>query len=911
MNASVILVAAFGWCALLGQVPATSPVGISSQVPVAADAPPQTPADAAVALLRHGDYAQAQAAAEALRTRLEYEEINWRTEAEALLAQGHYEEARALLARGIGGYFDDSLRLHLLAHEANLYSGHEAEAKDLLKEAANLISGNRLPSRSSPQLLADAGEVALLGGADPKLVLDTYFNPAQQGTPASRDAFLGAGKLALDKHDYDLASRTFTAGLLKFPGDADLLWGMAASFRDGDSRKMTDYAQKALDSNPHHVPTMLILAEFALDSEKYDAARGMLDEILKINPKQAEALALYSVVTTLAPNAPNPAAIAEDYRKKALASWATNPKVDYLIGLKLAQDYRFEEGAAEERRALALDPEYNPARIQLAETLLRLGQEDEGWKLAADARKADTYDVEAFNLVSLHEDIANYVELNDNPHFHLRMSPEEAPIYGKRALDLLEKVRAAMTEKYGLTLDKPTLIEIYPNPQDFSVRTFGMPDIGEFLGVTFGPVVTINSPTSHDANWRDVMWHEFTHVVTLTLTHNKMPRWLSEGISVYEENQADPSWGQKMSLADYNRITTGKMQPISGMSAAFLTARSPADTSFAYFESLLVVQYLIEKHGLPKMKDLLKAVAGGQSMNAALESTYGPLPELDKDFAQYALDQAAKLPHGLDLTPPAEQNSDAADAGLVVSLTGNVISSGPAPADAKPSEPKPGGFYAKMNDIADAVDKKEWPEARDKLNEITSTGIYIPGPENPYILVAKVAREMKDTAAEKAALLTIVSHEADAREAVTRLLEIAQDEKDWASVARWGEAWVAINPTAPSAWRALFAAYQQLGKTPDAIEAGRVMVLLDPPDLPSVHYQLAKLYQPTDISAARRNVLEALEEAPRFHAAYDLLTSIPPSEPATAPTAAAATDATTTPTASSPEPTPVGVPATQ
>ena len=59
-------------------------------------------------------------------------------------------------------------------------------------------------------------------------------------------------------------------------------------------------------------------------------------------------------------------------------------------------------------------------------------------------------------------------------------------------------------------------------------------------------MITANSPASqgeHPANWEAVLWHEFCHVVTLSKTHNKMPRWLSEGISVYEEAQEDASWG--------------------------------------------------------------------------------------------------------------------------------------------------------------------------------------------------------------------------------------------------------------------------------------------------------------------------------------------------------------------------------
>ena len=93
-----------------------------------------------------------------------------------------------------------------------------------------------------------------------------------------------------------------------------------------------------------------------------------------------------------------------------------------------------------------------------------------------------------------------------------------------------------------------------------------------FLGVCFGPVVTVNSPASrmaHPSNWEAVLWHEFCHVVTLTKTKNKMPRWLSEGISVYEERISNPTWGQTINPRYRELITKGDMKPIGELSAAY------------------------------------------------------------------------------------------------------------------------------------------------------------------------------------------------------------------------------------------------------------------------------------------------------------------------------------------------------
>ena len=75
-----------------------------------------------------------------------------------------------------------------------------------------------------------------------------------------------------------------------------------------------------------------------------------------------------------------------------------------------------------------------------------------------------------------------------------------------------------------------------------------------------------------------------------------MPRWLSEGISVYEEMLKNPAWGQSMN-PEYRRMILEQdaLTPISSLSEAFLKPKTQMDLQFAYFQSSMVVRFLVEE----------------------------------------------------------------------------------------------------------------------------------------------------------------------------------------------------------------------------------------------------------------------------------------------------------------------------
>ncbi|MHC5543949.1 peptidase MA family metallohydrolase, partial [Singulisphaera rosea] len=341
----------------------------------------------------------------------------------------------------------------------------------------------------------------------------------------------------------------------------------------------------------------------------------------------------------------------------------------------------------------------------------------------------DGYNVLAYNLVTLRDRLAGFRTL-ESDGFLVRMDKREADLYGERVLALLRRAKETLCKTYEVTLKEPVIVEIFPQKKEFAVRTFGLPGADGFLGVCFGRLITANSPASQGetpSNWEAVLWHEFCHVVTLTKTHNKMPRWLSEGISVYEESRQDPAWGMPMDPRFRAMLLEDSLTPLSKLSAAFLAPETPHHLQFAYYESALAVGFLVERFGLPSLKGLLDDLAVGTAMNDALPvRTKTSLVQLDREFAEYARKKAQAVAPGATWEEP-ELPQDADSKALSTWV-----------------EAHPRSFWGWKRLAARFVAEENWLRARHALEKLKELFPEYVGPENAYMLQAVVARKLSD-----------------------------------------------------------------------------------------------------------------------------------------------------------------------
>ena len=785
----------------------------------------------------------------------------WRTlRFQALEKIGRYDDAvdEAIATTNL---FPDALGALLRAHELFARTGSDDEAAKMLAGINRAASS--VPTRErTPRDYVELGQAALVLGADPGVVLEKYFGQAKAIKPKGKsipdglvDAFIAAGELALSKDDYARAASEFQGGLKLEPDNPDLLYGLARAFLPNNRETGEKYLRKVIEVAPLHTEAMLLQAEAAINFELYDDAKEILDLVEKVNPLEPRSAAYRAVLAELEFN---DTAGFNKARGRALEVWSGNPEIDYLIGRVLSRKYRYREGVESQLRALEMDPDFLPSKLQLALDYLRLGEVDRAWPLAAEVGEVDEYNVLAYNLEILKKEIESFacVETDD---FIIRLPVEEAGIYGDRVVDLLTEAKEVLGEKYGLTIEDPTLVEFYPNQQDFAIRSFGSLGGQGLLGVCFGSVVTMNSPGSVTAgknNWEATLWHEYCHVVTLTATKNRMPRWLSEGISVYEEIQRNALWGQTMTPSYRKMILEEEaLTPISEMSQAFFQAESGQHIMFAYYQSMLVVEFIVDKFGMEALRGILADLGDGSLINEAIAANTIPMEELEIAFRDAALQLATNFGKDVDWTVPDPEEV-------------NPVSSIAVAAFLKKN---PRNFWALQSHLQHLIEKEQWATVVKQADRLIGLLPGYTGPGNGYGVKATAYRKMDDAEGELAALEEFASHSAEAFDSFNRLIDVGFETESWEIIIANAGRSTAINPFLERTHYCSACAYAALDNREAAVGAFEKSLKLAPTNPSEVNYRLARVLQPDNAARSKRHVMDALADSPRYRDAYALL----------------------------------------
>ena len=769
--------------------------------------------------------------------------------------KGRYRDAIAMLepaARRVP-VSDAALELALLYQRL----GRQGDAAQLLSVLYQRAADD------PPSLLRAARAAAALGRARDANAL---FRSASQ--PASSPALDTAwGLLFLEKWNQPEAVKSFRQAIAADEEWAPAHAGLARALSEDDPPAAAAAATRALEIDPHLADAELLLAELDLENTRWDAARERIARILADNPEQLDALALNAAIAYVRGDR----AAFDAEAKKALAINPAFGEVYRAAASLAAQNYRFDEAVGLAREAVKLDPTHARAHAELGMHLMRTGEETEARQSLERAFKIDPYDVVTYNLLALLDSLDKFVEVKEGD-IVLKLDPDEAPVMREYAMPLAQEAVKALSAKYGFKPTGPILIEIFPKHDDFAVRTLGLPGMIGALGACFGRVVSLDSPHARPPgsfSWQATLWHELTHVFTLQMSNQRIPRWLTEGISEYEETQAGRGWGREMEIPFAIALERGKALKVADLNSGFTR---PDTIALAYYEASLLVDHIVKTYGQDKLQALVRSYGQGMEGNAAVEKVVGvTIPQLQASFDK-ALDAKfgsirAALRDIPGVTGPAPSGRGEPK-GVPRPQTLDIAALRAAAA-AHPDN------YAAQLEYGQALAAAGDRGAFEPLEKAAALVPGATGDDSPHAVMAALAEKLGDTARAVSEYQALLAQDHAAVEPARKLAELVTKTPGAQSQRILATAYdrvVAIDPFDPAAHAGLGRLALDTNQVETALREFKAALAIGPADKAAAHCDLGEAYLRANKPAeAKAEALAALEIAPSFDRAQELL----------------------------------------
>lgn len=602
----------------------------------------------------------------------------WHTVLAELLAEtGEYEKAIE--------HLQAALRIDESCHPARLRLGELQEllgrtsaARDTYQAFEDVMTGTTLPDRAEDLTAVGRGFYrysTLTRHSDlverTRHVLTEVFQESFEFVDSLYwPARLAAAELLLEKHQAAEAKEDFSAVLRQNARAADAMVGLGAiALEDWGFDDVQRQVDAALAVNPSHVGARVLLARMRMTERKYGEAAEAATAALKTNPNSIEALSVLAAATLR--QGDGAASKAAEERVRKLNSQPA--MLHQEIGVWLSAGRQYDDAEVHFKKAMEYAPTWSEPPTSLGQLYMETGEEDAARKTLEGAFALDSFNRHTHNVLELLDVLDKFARI-ETEHFIIKYDAKADAVVIPYLADSLEASYADVCKVFDFHPAKKTIIEMFPDHMGFSVRITGRPFIAT-VGACTGRVIAFTAPRGRPPfgrfNWSSVLRHEFTHTVTLGVTENRIPHWMTEGLAVHEEPHPR-RWDVKLMLCTAYR--TGGLFDLNSIDWGFMRPRKANDRQLAYAQSEWMVEYIEGRWGPKAITDLLRAFRERKTQAQAFGDVLKIEPAaFSKEFLAWAGKQIEKwgLPTDsvadpVELLEQFEEKED--DAGLAAKV---------------------------------------------------------------------------------------------------------------------------------------------------------------------------------------------------------------------------------------------------
>ncbi|MDE0982201.1 MAG: peptidase MA family metallohydrolase [Gammaproteobacteria bacterium] len=780
--------------------------------------------------------------------------------AEVKRAVGESKEALEILESVVAGLAEPPVRALVQYGSLLDFVGQKQIAFSILDQAVQRYNNGLVFASEDVAMVALASW--LMGNFHDA---NSLFSEATRANPNNLEAHSLWGDLFLEKYNASDAERSYQEAIDINGRYVPALVGMANVI--GDERAL----QRALAINPNSIPAMETYGQLLMVNGREEEAQDYFERVLALNSESLKTLSVLASQAALEERSVQ----YEDYLAQVESFSPNNPIFLGNVADSFGNNYLFDEAVEFARAAIAADPQYWQGYTLLGSNLIRLGEEEEGKANLEIGYENDPFNVLTSNMLKVFDTLETYTTL-ESEHFKVHMSENDADVLWPYLEPLLEESWVTLTAKYGFEPEGPILIEVFEKSEDFAVRSVGLPDIGPLVGICFGKVITLISPDTLSANWQEIVWHEFMHVITLQMTGNRMPRWLSEGISVYEEREGRPYWGRSQGLDLVRASEQDKLLHVADLNSGFSGAQDSADLGFAYFQAYLVVDFIADEYGFEKLVELVDQYAFIKEEEERFDEVFDQnLEQFDAAFRGWIDRRVAEINvyvHTEDLPDEGDghghgvrENSSA----ILAELYNNVSLKQHMRARIEENDRD---FQAYLQLGIVLFKEESFFEAKQYLNQAYELLPSYTGYPSPPLVLSQIYEQEGNREAQLQQLELLLENLQHDYASAIILAEAALEENNFERAEYYIDRAIQVDPYRADVHQLKASYAETIGDSQLAVTEYEVLLKLEINDPAEAQTNLAQAYLNNgQILQAKENILRALETAPSYQRAQRIL----------------------------------------
>jgi tetratricopeptide (TPR) repeat protein len=772
---------------------------------------------------------------------------------EILVIRGKLEEAATAFQESIDANARDALTAEVNLAELLFSRGEIDEAMTRFDRFIDIYnaSNGRL---TATELVAVGRAVRYLGRTNPDLFQDALraFDEATTIAPTWHEPRVRAGELFLETYSSTDAQSEFEKVLGVNPRHPGALLGLAKALEFDGTSDAGKVLGQLLEINSNHLEARALLANQHLTRERYQDAYEQAEMALAVNPNSLVALTALAGTHLLRGDL-------EKFQEVRARVLKLNPRysgLDAKLAELAVQTRRYGDAVIRAEAAVELDPHSWTAWGLLGMNELRLGDVEQGRTHLMRAFEGDPYNPWFKNNLDLLDTFERF-EIHETDHFELFLHGTESDLLATYLAPIAEEAYESLTRRYGSEPLLPVRAELFPSHADFSVRTLGETGLGA-LGVSFGRVLVMDSPGARergDYNWASVFWHELSHTFHLAISDNRVPRWFSEGLAVHEQRKARQGWGHQVTIPFLRALADGNLKKVSELNDGFMRPDYPQQVIFSYYQSSLVFEVIEDRYGFATIRKMLEGYKRGETTAELFESLLSiNLEDFDQEFEEFLQDRFRIPLNGLaEIGEAPLSGSDITELEDWANL-------------------HPGDFIARLRLGAALVGEERYTEAQPHLEAARKIFPNYGGPDSPYWYLAQAYNGVGDLTGAEQALSQLIQRSESNYDAYTMHADVLEQLDRPKEAADALDKAVLVWPYEIELHQRLATLHAEVGNYPLASRERAAVVALNPTDKAQALYALAIAYQEAgDLTGARSAVLQALEIAPNFDAALELL----------------------------------------